>query len=189
MSARQKYAGTPWLYDESTGDIVGVKDPDGSEFFFARVSNVGLFYDLTNQASNTSGKALTFSNAGIESGVRLVDSSKIYVDRTGLYNFHLSVHVHNNTTNFDYFEIWGRLNGADIPNSRFMYSCPGRHGSDDGTIIPSQNFWLNLNQGDYVEIYWSASVSGVSVAYHEAEASPARPAAPSLLLTVSEVAA
>ena len=24
----------PWLYDESSGDIVGVKDPDGSERFF-----------------------------------------------------------------------------------------------------------------------------------------------------------
>lgn len=26
--------GQPWLYDESSGDIVGVKDPDGSERFF-----------------------------------------------------------------------------------------------------------------------------------------------------------
>lgn len=26
--------GQPWLYDETTGDVVGVKDPDGSERFF-----------------------------------------------------------------------------------------------------------------------------------------------------------
>lgn len=31
--------GGQWLYDHSTSDIVGVKDPDGSEFFFARTSN------------------------------------------------------------------------------------------------------------------------------------------------------
>lgn len=34
MTTFQKYAGSPWLYDEVTGDIVGVKDPDGSEFMF-----------------------------------------------------------------------------------------------------------------------------------------------------------
>ena len=26
--------GQPWLYDETTGDVIGVKDPDGSERFF-----------------------------------------------------------------------------------------------------------------------------------------------------------
>jgi len=29
-------SGLPFLYDDVTGDIVGVKDPDGSEHFFAR---------------------------------------------------------------------------------------------------------------------------------------------------------
>lgn len=28
--------GQPWLYDETTGDIVGVKDADGGDSFFAR---------------------------------------------------------------------------------------------------------------------------------------------------------
>jgi len=187
MAVFQKYGGAPWLYSHSTGDIVGLKDPDGSEFFFARASATGLFLDTTNQASTTAGAALTFNTPQIQNGVRLVDSSKIYVDRTGLYNWHLSVHVHNDSSNFDYFELWGKLNNADIPNSRFIYSCPAKHGSDVGTIIPSQDFWLPLTAGDYVQIYWSAAIAGISIAYHAAEGSPARPSAPSVLLTINEI--
>ena len=32
--ARQKTANSPFLYDDNTGDIVGFKDPDGSERYW-----------------------------------------------------------------------------------------------------------------------------------------------------------
>ena len=56
MTSRQKYAGAPWLYDETTGDIVGVKDPDGSEFYWSRSARIGSFYDTTDQ-TNTANTA------------------------------------------------------------------------------------------------------------------------------------
>lgn len=34
MSWKQKYEGAPWVYDDTTGDIIGVRDPDGSTHFF-----------------------------------------------------------------------------------------------------------------------------------------------------------
>ena len=34
MSWKQKYEGAPWVYDDATGDIIGVRDPDGSTHFF-----------------------------------------------------------------------------------------------------------------------------------------------------------
>jgi lysophospholipase L1-like esterase len=55
MPAIQK-PGKPWLYDAETGDIIGVKDPDGSEQYFATsrepipagaVPVVGQFNELT----------------------------------------------------------------------------------------------------------------------------------------------
>ena len=189
MSARQKYQGAPWLYDETTGDIVGVKDPDGSEFYFQRAPYYGLFLDTTNQTGGTSGSAMTFNTAAIQQGVRLVDTTKIYADRAAIYNWQLSVHLHNTDSQAHYFELWGRKNGLDIPNSRFKYSVPSSHGGQAGTIIPSQNFFIDMNAGDYVEIYWARDNAGISIAYHGPETSPAKPAAPSLLLTVSEVAA
>jgi len=189
MTARQKYQGAPWLYDETTGDIVGVKDPDGSEFYFQRAPNYGLFFDTTNQTGSTSGTVMTFNTAAIEQGIRVVDGSKIYANRAGLFNWQLSVHLHNTESQAHYFELWGRKNGVDIPNSRFKYSVPSSHGGVPGTIIPSQNFFIDMDAGDYVQIVWARDNAGITIAYHAAETSPAKPAAPSLLLTVSEVAA
>lgn len=54
-NAKQKYQGSPMLHDPATDDIIGLKDPDGSERFFPRtVGDDGLFdkvqFDITNPA-------------------------------------------------------------------------------------------------------------------------------------------
>ena len=179
--------GQAFLYDDND-DIIGVRDIDGSEFLFARKPDLGLFVDTTNQTDGSGALPMTFSTAAVSRGVRLVDSSKIYVDRAGLYNWHLSVHLHNTHSQAHSFELWGRKNGVDIPNSRFIYSVPSSHGGTPGTIIPSQNFWLQLLAGDYVQLMWATDSVNVTIAYHAAETGPpAKPGAPSLLLTVDRI--
>lgn len=63
MPAIQK-PGKPWLYDTETGDIIGVKDPDGSEQYFATsrepipagaVPVVGQVNELTGVIRNSTG--------------------------------------------------------------------------------------------------------------------------------------
>lgn len=186
MSARQR-SGSAFLYDSDTSDIVGVRDPDGSEFYWQRTPRLGLFYDTSTQTDGSGAVAMTFNTQALSRGVSLVDSSKIYVDRTALYEFQLSVHIHNEDSLPHTFEFWGRLNNEDIPSSRFIYSVPSKHGSTPGAVIPSQNFWLSLNAGDYVQIVWAADDTDLTIAYHVAEAG--KPVAPSLLLTVKEIAA
>lgn len=179
--------GQTFLYDDND-DIVGIRDIDGSEFYFARKPDLGVFLDLGNQTDGSGSLPMEFDTVAITRGVRLVDSTKIYVDRAGLYNWHLSVHLHNTDSQAHFFELWGRKNGVDIPNSRFIYTVPSSHGGQPGTIIPSQNFWLQLAAGDYVEIMWMSDNAGVTIAYHAAEEGPpAKPAAPSLLLTVDRI--
>lgn len=179
--------GQTFLYDEND-DIVGIRDIDGSEFLWARKPELGVFFDASNQTDGSGAVPLEFDTAVIERGVRLVDSSKFYVDRPGLYNWHLSVHLHNADSQAHFFELWGRKNNADIPSSRFIYTVPSSHGGEPGTLIPSQNFWIQMEAGDYVEILWTSDNAGVTIAYHAAEVGPpAKPAAPSLLLTVNRV--
>jgi hypothetical protein len=179
--------GQTFLYDDND-DIIGVRDIDGSEFYFARKPDLGLFIDTTNQTDGSGALPMTFNTTAISRGVRLVDSSKVYVDKAGLYNWHLSVHLHNTNSQAHFFELWGRKNGVDIPNSRFIYSVTSSHGGSPGTIIPSQNFWLQLLAGDYVQLMWATDNVGVTIAYHAAETGPpAKPGAPSLLLTVDRI--
>ena len=180
--------GTTFLYDDTSDDIVGIRDIDGSEFYFARKPDVGVFMDLGNQTDGSGAVPMEFDTVVMSRGVRLVDSTKIYVDRAGLYNWHLSVHLHNTAAQAHFFELWGRKNNVAIPNSRFKYSVPSSHGGNAGTLIPSQNFWLQLAAGDYVEILWETDDAEVTIAYHAAEEGPpAKPAAPSLLLTVNRL--
>ena len=178
-----------FLHDETSGDIVGFKDPDGSEVYFGRASHSGLFFDSTNQSDTDAPTVMTFSTAAHENGITLVEGSKITVSRTAWYNFQLSVHLHNEDSNAHHWEMWGKLNGDDIPNSRFIYSVPAKHGQSVGTIIPSQNFFLYLEAGDYVQIVWTTEEpEEVTIAKHDAETGEnPKPAAPSLLLTVNEI--
>tara|TARA_R110000868_G_scaffold21489_8_gene88984 strand:- start:2577 stop:3131 length:555 start_codon:yes stop_codon:yes gene_type:complete len=174
--------GTPFIYDDA-GDIAGLRDPDGSELYL--VPRIGVMFDTTTQTDGSGAVPMEFNTQAIARGVTLVEGSKIYVDRTGLYEFTLSVHVHNDDSQAHSFQLWGRLNGVDIPNSRFIYSVPAKHGSTPGAIIPSQNFWLALNAGQYVQILWATDDAEVTIAYHAAEAG--KPVSPSLLLTVKEI--
>lgn len=177
--------GQTFLYDDND-DIVGIRDIDGSEFLFR--PEVGVFMDLGDQTDGSGEVELEFDTVVLQRGVRLVDGNRIYVDRAGLYNWHLSVHLHNTAATAYYFDLWGKLNGVNIPNSRFKYTVPGKHGEQPGTIIPSQNFWLQLAAGDYVQIMWAVGNAAVTIAHHAAEVGPpALPAAPSLLLTVNRI--
>lgn len=185
MDTRQR-SSSAFLYESQSNDIVGVRDPDGSEFYWQRAPRLGAFFDTTNQTDGSGAVAMTFNTTAISAGVSLVDSSKIRVDRAGLFEFQLSTHIHNSDSQAHTFELWGRVNGTDIDNSRFIYSVPSSHGGVPGALIPSQNFWLNLNAGDYVQIMWEADDADVTIAYHAAEES--KPVSPSLLLTVKEIA-
>ncbi len=180
--------GQTFLYDDVSDDIVGIRDIDGSEFYFARKPDLGVFLDLGNQTDGAGALPMEFDTVAITRGVRLVDNTKIYVDRAGLYNWHLSVHLHNTSSQAHSFELWGRKNGVDIPNSRFIYSVLSSHGGQPGTMIPSQNFWLQLAAGDYVQMLWATDNVALTIAYHAAEAGPpTKPAAPSVLLTVNRI--
>jgi hypothetical protein len=174
--------GTPFVYDD-TGDIAGLRDPDGSELYLA--PRIGVMFDTTTQTDGSGAVPMAFNTEALSRGVTLVEGSKIYVDRTAIYEWQLSVHVHNDDSQAHTFELWGRVNGVDIPNSRFIYSVPSKHGSTPGAIIPSQNFWLALNAGQYVQIMWATDDPDVTIAYHAAEAG--KPVSPSLLLTVKEI--
>ncbi|UOF81039.1 phage-associated hyaluronidase-like protein [Caudoviricetes sp.] len=188
-AVKQKTPGSPWLYSEETGDIVGVKDPDSSEFYWQRSPLLGVFMDLTTQSDGATPLAMTFNTPTFERGIRVVDGSKIYVDRTAMYCFQLSVHLDNSDSQAHTFSMWGKLNGENLENSRFIYTVPSSHGGVSGTLIPSQNFFVPMAAGDYIEIMWSTDSALVTIATHAAETSPAKPAAPALLLTVDEVAA
>lgn len=188
MTIVQKYAGSPFLYDADTGDIIGVKDPDGSELLFMRIPHIGSFYDTTHQsASANTATAITINTSDISRGISLANSSKITVSRKGTYNLQFSAQLINSDTTDQNVSIWLRKNGNDVANSCTDITVPSKHGSINGAVVAAWNFFIDLVAGDYVQLIWSTPSILVLIDYTAERTSPVRPGTPSVIVTMNEV--
>ena len=190
MSVRQKYGGSPWLYDEATGDIVGVKDPDGSEFFWARAANYGLFRDMDDQtATANTPTVIHFNTVIVENGIELVDNTKLLFLRGGFFNFTLTAQLYNTDTAIQDMHLWGRLSGEDIPGTSTRVAVTESHGGEPGAVVLERSYFAQINAGQYIEVVWMVSNSGVSLKASPAVTGPpAMPSGPSVNLAIFEFA-
>lgn len=119
-------------------------------------------------------------------------ASKINVTQDGLYNFQFSVQLVNSTNDIQSFVLWFRKNGVDIPNSATDFGISQRKSTGTSSrAVAALNIFLDLQADDYVELMWHASDTGVSIesfaAVSAGVSTPAIPAVPSVILTVSYV--
>jgi hypothetical protein len=118
-----------------------------------------------------------------------ISSSKITVENAGIYNLQFSVQFQNTNTAFHDVYIWLRQNGVDIPGSTGFVSIPNRHAGTDGHTIVGWNYFLNMAENDYVEIYWSIPNAAVSIQHLAASGTPTKPSTQSVVATLSFVSA
>jgi hypothetical protein len=147
-------------------------------------NHYGTFFDTTTQSPAVVNTAypVTFNSAAEAFGVeRGTDTSRIYVNRAGVYNFQISAqldHVGGGAVDF-YF--WFRKNGTDIPNTAFKVVVAG----PQAEIVFAANYLLTLRAGDYFQLVWSADSTDARL-LAAAAAAPV-PAIPSVILTVTYV--
>ena len=118
--------------------------------------------------------------------------SRIQVDQDGVYNVQFSAQFVNTTNDVQDIDIWFRKNGTDIANSNSQFGIKARKSTGSASrLIASLNFYLDLNKNDYFELMWRVSDSGVSLeqfpAVTASGTTPAIPATPSIILTVTFV--
>ncbi len=118
--------------------------------------------------------------------------SKLTVQQGGLYNLQFSAQFINTTNDVQEIDIWFRVNGVDVAGSNSQYGIPARKSTGSPSrLIAALNFYLELQGGGYVEIMWHVSDSGVSLEHFPAVSasgsSPAIPATPSIIATLSFV--
>lgn len=118
--------------------------------------------------------------------------SKIQVDQNGIYNIQFSAQFINTTNDVQDINIWFRKNGTDVANSNSQFGIKPRKSSGTASrLIAAMNFYLDLNKNDFFEMMWRVSDSGVSLEQFPvvtaSGTTPAIPATPSIILTVSFV--
>jgi hypothetical protein len=118
--------------------------------------------------------------------------SKIQVAQDGLYNVQFSAQLVNTTNDVQTMSIWFRKNGTDVSNSNSEFGIkPRKSTGAPSQTIAALNYFVDLVKDDYIEIMWRVSDSGVSLEHFNAVtasgSTPAIPATPSIILTVTFV--
>jgi len=167
-----------------------------SLIFFVPVSSAaftdsmpyGAFQSLADQAitANTA-TAMTLDTTDYSDGVYLSNSSRLNVRNAGVYNLQWSGQFQNTDNQLHDVSVWLRKNGSNIAGSTGFISVPNSHGGVDGHSIVGWNYFLELAQNDYIEIYWSATNAAISLQFYGTQTSPTRPSTASVIATMNYV--
>jgi hypothetical protein len=121
-----------------------------------------------------------------------ISSSQITVATAGIYNLQFSAQFQNTDNQIQDISIWLKQNGSDIAGSTGFVSIPAHKSAsagDEAHQITGWNYYLSMAAGDYVEIYWSATDTSVSIQHYPTSTGPVRPSTQSVVATLSFVSA
>jgi len=150
----------------------------------------GAFSDFTSQTATVNTATLMALNTtDFKNGVS-ISSSKITVDYAGVYNLQFSAQLQNlDNAPQDVF-IWLKQNGTDIVGSTGKVGMPARKSAGvPFHDIKGWNYFLSMNAGDYVQIYWSTTNASVTIETYAASGTPTKPSTASVVATLSFVSA
>lgn len=121
----------------------------------------GLFFDLGtySPALANTGYPLQFGQTYLNNGVSIVDGTKLTVEIPGVYNFQYSSAVTSTNSSIKTVWLWIVRNSIPIQYSTNEYTVSG---SGTDTVI-SWQFNLDLDAGEYVELYWGADDTNVMI--------------------------
>jgi hypothetical protein len=134
---------------------------------------------------------MTLNTTDFSNGVS-ISSSKITVTKPGIYNLQFSAQFQNTDNQIQDISIWLKQNGTDIAGSTGFVSIPARKSASAGEEaheIIGWNYYVSMNAGDYIEIYWSTTLASVTIQTYSASVSPVRPSTASVVATLSFVSA
>ena len=100
-----------------------------------------------------------------------------------------SIQLKNIDNAIHYADIWLKYNGSDYPDSTTRFHIPARkNASEFGYAVATVNFvGTSVASGDYVELWWHADSTQVSIEYLPAGVAPVHPATPSVIATFTQV--
>jgi hypothetical protein len=112
--------------------------------------------------------------------------TRIYLQNTGLYNIQFSSQLHTTTNESCDFSVWFAMTGSNIANSNTDFTIEKISGG--GYMVAALNLLTPISSGSYVELFWSKTTANGQLLYKGTQSSPARPATPSVIVTLTQIA-
>jgi hypothetical protein len=158
---------------------------DCDVFTGATTKFYGSFYDTTTQNNSgaTSANTMTYNTTDFASGVSIVNNGRITIANTGKYNIQFSAQLDKTDGGKDEVEIWLSKNGNNISDSSTVVSLEG----NDAKVVAAWNWFVDASAGDYYEIKWHSNDLNLRILARASQSNPARPAIPSIILTVNKI--
>jgi hypothetical protein len=152
-----------------------------------RQFNYGQFSStVTQSGSANTAYSATFDTTDFSQGVTLVSGSRITVANAGLYNIQFSAQLHTTVNQAVDFSIWFAMTGSNIDNSNTDFTIEKISGG--GYQVAALNFLTQLVSGSYIELKYSKTTTQGQLLAQGIRSSPTRPATPSVILTLTQVA-
>ena len=145
-----------------------------------------------NNAGATSANVMELETTDISNGITVELNSdpspiktQITFAKTGVYNIQFSAQfARTGGTGFSTASIWLSKNGTNIAGTNGQVNIP----QSGGKAIASWNYVLNITAAEYLELYWASSDTGLTLEATATQTNPTRPATPSIIVTVTQVA-
>jgi len=116
------------------------------------------------------------------------DPTIIQLQLDGTYELGYSIQFTNTGSNANLASVWLRVNGVDIADSRSQFSVPGKHGSDNGSLIGTVNYLSSYIGTEQVQLMWQTESSLISIETIPAGTTPDTPVSPGIIVTVARIA-
>ena len=174
-------------FNVTDGDINIVS---GSSFtrWGNKLFNYGQFSStVTQSGSANTAYSMNFDTTDSALNVNIVSGSRITVDNTGIYNLQFSAQLGNTANSTVDFDIWFAYTGSNLANSNTNVTLNKVAGST-GRTVAAWNFMTPIAANDYIEIKWSCNASTGEIQAQGTQTGPARPAIPSVIATLTQIA-
>lgn len=136
--------------------------------------------DQTLVAINTA-TAVTLNTTGLSNGVTLTSSSRLNVVEAGFYQINFSLQLQSASASAKTAYVWLRKNGSNEANTTRAFTS----NINNGETPLSVTYTVSLAASDYVELYWAADSTDVTL--NALAASAFAPAAPSVSVNVTQL--
>lgn len=174
-------------FRQNDSDWAAVTGQDGGRFLQFPFIDLSGTVTQTLAAANTP-TVITFNTIEDSESLTFSTPSRVVAQYTAKYNVQYSIQFQNTDTSIHNADVWVRVNGVDVARSGSEWAIISSNGGIPGYVVGAANFFVTLNAGDYVELWWASDSTLVSLLAQPAQTTPfTMPAIPAAVLTVNFV--
>lgn len=171
--------------------VLAVDATDGEIFVRPTIEQQQYYGEFTKTGASTSPASanvsyvISWDNTEIANGVSIVSGSELTVVESGLYSFDVTLQLQSGSSSPKNVLFWFKKNGTNVPNTTRAVTLD----INSGYSPLSLSEFFSLDAGDYIELWWQADDTNVSLVTIAAGgvAPNDYPAAPAGIVAVNQI--